>query len=150
MLPQLATSTFPSQVFWVILGFVCVYIFMSGFAVPKLKKVLDRRNSHIDKALKAAETLRAESEKLEKDAEEALAKVQREALSAEKTLMDEFDLKNQQEKQKLDDKMSAKVKKEIDSLKISSQDAFEKLSSDLDEILDLAMDKIKRTNNVHS
>lgn len=150
MLPQLAVSTFPSQVFWVIVGFVCVYIFMSCIVAPKLKKVLDDRSSHINEALQAAETLKAESEKLEREAIGILARVRQEAVIVEKKLMAEFDLKNQQEKQRLADEMSENIKKEIDSLKDSSREAFEQVSSNLDGILDLAMNKIEKADYVHS
>lgn len=144
MLPQLATATFPSQIFWVVLGFFCVYGIMTFFVVPRLKKILSSRKSHIDDLLDIAEELHKKSEKIEKETEDLFTNTKQEILEAEEKLISELERKSLGEKQKLSKEILENTNREIASLKISSEEAFEAASSDLEEILDLAMQKVGR------
>ena len=56
-LPQLDTTTFASQIFWLVISFAILYVVMSALALPRLQKVLkdraDRIRQDIDAAAKA-------------------------------------------------------------------------------------------------
>lgn len=142
MLPQLATGTFPSQIFWVVLGFFCVYGIMAFFAVPRLKKILDKRESHINGLLDVAQKLGEKSAEIEKESGELLSKTKQEIFDAETKLIEELEKRNSKEKQRLSEEILENTSKEISSLKVSSEEAFKDISSDLDELLDLALQKI--------
>lgn len=142
MLPQLAAETFPSQIFWVILGFFCVYGIMAFFAVPKLRKILDKRENHINGLLDIAEKLGEKSVKIEKESSELLSKTKQEIFDAETELIEELEKRNSKEKQRLSEEILENTSREISSLKVSSEEAFRDISSDLDELLDLALQKI--------
>jgi len=143
LLPQLNASTFPSQIFWVVIGFFCVYGIMSFFAVPRLKRILDDRRLHIDSLLSVAKKFGEKSEKIEKEAEDLLAKTKREILVAEEKLTGELEKRSLGEKQRISKEILENANKEIDSLKISSEETFKSMSSDLDELVGLALQKIE-------
>lgn len=142
MLPQLATATFPSQIFWVVIGFFCVYGIISFVAVPRLKKILDDRRSRVDGLLDAAEKFKKKSEKIEKESRELIEKTKKEAFVAEEKLVNELGKKSFEEKQGISKEILENADKEIASLKISSEEALQNMSSNLDDLLDLAFQRI--------
>ena len=64
-MPQLDISTFPSQIFWLIITFSALFFVIWRISVPKIADTLEARQKRIDDNL-----LRAEE--LKKDAENAL------------------------------------------------------------------------------
>jgi F-type H+-transporting ATPase subunit b len=77
--PQLKTETYPSQLFWLFVCFVTLYIVMSKVALPGVESVLKQRQSHREGELKRASELQEEAAKVKAGFEAALAKAQSEA-----------------------------------------------------------------------
>ncbi len=115
---------------------------MSLFAVPRLKKILDARESYVGGLLDVAKRFSEKSEKIEKDAEEVSAKARRDVLKTEEKLICDLEKKNFEEKQRLSREALDSINGEIASLRASSEEAFGSISSDLDELLDLALQKM--------
>lgn len=61
-LPQLDVSTFSSQVVWLVITFVILYVLMSKVALPRIGEVLEERQSKIDDNLAKAEELKAQAD----------------------------------------------------------------------------------------
>ena len=53
-LPQLDTSLFPEQLFWLAVSFAVLYFLMSRFALPGVKKTQDKRQEVLSTELSAA------------------------------------------------------------------------------------------------
>ena len=53
-LPQLDFSTYPTQVFWLVVSFAILYLLMSQVAIPRISEVLEGRQERfandLDKA----------------------------------------------------------------------------------------------------
>jgi F-type H+-transporting ATPase subunit b len=60
-MPQLDASTFVSQLFWLVITFVGLYIVMTKMVVPRIAEVLEGRQRRIDDDLEKAEALRNEA-----------------------------------------------------------------------------------------
>lgn len=116
---------------------------MAFFAVPKLKKILEGRQSHIDNLLDVAKKFSEKSGRIEQEAENLLAKTKKEILASEESLASELEKKSFEEKQRISKEILENANKEIASLKISSEETFKEMSSNLDEFLDLALQKIR-------
>jgi F-type H+-transporting ATPase subunit b len=69
-MPQLDTTWFASQIFWLIIAFSTLYYLLSRKALPRLGEVLEARQDRIIADLDEAQRLR-------RDAEEALASYER-------------------------------------------------------------------------
>ena len=65
-MPQFDTSTFASQIFWLTVAFITLYLVMWRVVAPKIADVLDARRRRIEMNLEKAEALK-------KDAATALA-----------------------------------------------------------------------------
>jgi F-type H+-transporting ATPase subunit b len=71
--PPFQGETFPSQIFWLVLSFVALYVLLSRVALPRLGGVIAARNARIEGDLEAANRLRNESEAAQVSYEKALA-----------------------------------------------------------------------------
>lgn len=72
-LPQLDATTFSSQIFWLVVAFLVLYVLMSKLALPRVSEILELRESDISNNLTRAETLQVEMEDIKASYEEALA-----------------------------------------------------------------------------
>ena len=71
--PPLDSSTFPSQLFWLVIFFAALYLLMSRFILPRLGAILGARKGTIDGDLARAQALKDETEAALKAYEKALA-----------------------------------------------------------------------------
>ncbi|MEL6476845.1 MAG: F0F1 ATP synthase subunit B' [Pseudomonadota bacterium] len=72
-LPQLDFSTFPSQIFWLVVSLVVLYQLMTKIALPRIATVLEERADAIADDLDKAEEFKQKAEDAEKAYEQALA-----------------------------------------------------------------------------
>ncbi len=72
-MPQLDTSTFPSQLFWLAVCFLALYLILSYIAVPKITRVLETREEKIEAQINQASLYREQAESLLADYEKILA-----------------------------------------------------------------------------
>lgn len=78
-MPQLDTSTFTSQLFWLIVCFFSMLFIMSRFIVPRIADILEQRQRKIDGYLNKAHNIRLEAEESLKKYQDALAEATAEA-----------------------------------------------------------------------
>lgn len=80
--PQLDTSTYSSQVFWLAVSFIILYILMSRMALPRVTEVLDMRQTQLNVNLDRAAQLNDEAQKAKDAFETILAEAQETARTA--------------------------------------------------------------------
>ena len=75
-MPQLEITTYPSQIFWLVVSFLTLYLIMSRIIIPRISSVIKNRESqiknniHISEQLyKDTEIINDELEKVRKDTE---------------------------------------------------------------------------------
>jgi F-type H+-transporting ATPase subunit b len=78
-MPQLDFSTWPNQIFWLLVTLVAIYFLLTRIALPRIGSVLADRKSAITNDLAAAEELKQKALKAEQAYNEALAKARAEA-----------------------------------------------------------------------
>ncbi|MFN4192488.1 MAG: F0F1 ATP synthase subunit B' [Tabrizicola sp.] len=78
-MPQLDFSTWPNQIFWLLVTLVVIYLVLSKIALPRIGAVLADRKSTITNDLAAAEELKQRAVEAEKSYNEALANARTEA-----------------------------------------------------------------------
>ncbi len=72
-MPQLDATTFPSQLFWLMVSFVTLYVLLSHFLLPNVQSVLARRKKTMDNDIEQAERLKSEAARAEEQYEQTLA-----------------------------------------------------------------------------
>lgn len=78
-MPQLDFSTWPNQIFWLLVTLVVIYFVLSKIALPRIGAVLADRKSTITNDLAAAEELKQKAVAAEKAYQDALTNARTEA-----------------------------------------------------------------------
>lgn len=78
-MPQFDPSTFASQLFWLAVCFVALYVLMARVALPRIAEVLEERSERIADDLERAASLKKEADAVVEQYEAALAKARAEA-----------------------------------------------------------------------
>src|SRR5215471_12090912 len=71
--PPFDVHTFPSQLFWLALTFIALYLLMSRIALPRIVSILEDRRKRIEGDLAEAQRLKGESDAAIAAHEKALA-----------------------------------------------------------------------------
>ena len=117
-LPQMDTSWFPSQVFWLALTFFVLYTVFGKKLLPDISSTLENRRNHIQGDLDSAQDLREEVEKVQQANEEALAEAR---ANATKIFAD------------TQDSLQRKAQKKMDSFAASSQKKTKEVEASIEE-----------------
>lgn len=78
-LPQLDFSTFPNQIFWLVVTLVAIYLILTRVALPRIGDVLAERSGTITNDIARAEELKLKAKEAEEAYNKALADARAEA-----------------------------------------------------------------------
>lgn len=80
-MPQFDPTSFPSQLFWLVISFLALYWIVARFAIPRIGDILEQRERVVQDDLDRAESLKAEAEQALADYEAAMADAREQARS---------------------------------------------------------------------
>ena len=133
-MPQLDPRYWASQAFWLILVFTILYISISKFYLPKIKKNLDDRENKIKDDLEDAYKFKELTEAKMKEYEKILENAKKEVIKIQlesKNLLDK-DIKTKKETiEKEIEKEILKAHREINDLKKGSISDIQKISENI-------------------
>lgn len=78
-MPQLDFSTWPNQIFWLVITLIAIYFVLTRLALPRIGGVLAERSGFITNHIAEAEDLKHKAIKAEKAYDEALARARNDA-----------------------------------------------------------------------
>lgn len=130
-LPQLDPSTYPSQIFWLVIAFVLLYFFFSSKTLPEVSSVLEKRKDRISNDLGTAEQLKEEIEEAQTTYEDSLSGARDKAA---KTLAD-TNAKIAEKAAKETEKLNDKAVKEINALESEIQKAKQAAMDDISSVV---------------
>lgn len=107
--PPMDTSTFPSQLFWLVIFFALLYLLMSRVALPRMAKILDARANRIEGDLAKAQALKNETEAAVQAYEKALADARGKAQSIATETRAKMTAEMDAERSAVEKTLSAKV-----------------------------------------
>lgn len=105
-MPQLDPSTFGTQLFWLGICFVTLYLVMAVIVLPRISGTLNARASQLDGDLAEAEKLRDQAEAALAAYEEALADARSRALTLAQEMRAEVQAETDRQKAELDAKLA--------------------------------------------
>ena len=135
-LPQLDFSTFPNQIFWLLVSLTVIYLLLSRVALPRIGAILAERKGTITNDLVAAEELKQKAQEAEAAYNRALAEARAEAgrIAAETRAAIQADL----------DDATAKADAEIAARAVESERAITAIrDSALESVAEVAKDTAK-------
>ena len=78
-MPQLEITTYPSQIFWLVVSFLILYLIMSKIIIPKISSVIKNRESKIKNNIHISEQMYKDTEIINNEYEEIKKKIEGEA-----------------------------------------------------------------------
>lgn len=78
-LPQFDPQWFPSQIFWLVVTFVIMYVVFSGKILPDISGILEKRRSHVEGDLETADRIRKEADVIQASFESNLTHARNES-----------------------------------------------------------------------
>ena len=78
-MPQLEITTYPSQIFWLVVSFLILYLIMSRVIIPKISSVIKNRESEIKNNIHIYEKMYKDTEIINNEYEETKKKIEEEA-----------------------------------------------------------------------
>ena len=78
-MPQLEITTYPSQIFWLVVSFLILYLIMSRIIIPRISSVIKSRESEIKNNIHIAEQMYKDTEIINNEYEETKKNIENEA-----------------------------------------------------------------------
>ncbi len=129
-LPQFDVTTFASQIFWLAIMFVILYVYFAKSALPKLSSTIEQRHLTIKNDLEQADKITADVDKTRTDYELAMSNAHD---NARKTIIDiEAHLRQDAETQA--NEFKDKSAQAISDLEAQAETAKAKIKSELNNI----------------
>lgn len=108
-MPQFNPEFYTSQLFWLAVCFVALYVILSKVALPRIGEVLDERRARIQRDLEEAESMKSETEQALAAYEKALGDARGRAQGIAKDTRDRLMQAADQEKAAAEATISAKM-----------------------------------------
>ena len=133
-MPQLDSTWFASQLFWLVICFFCLYYIMAKSITPRIADILAKRKNKIDEYIdKATETKRKAEESLAKY-NQALSKATSEADASLEKIKKELEIEVSRKQNALAKKLHKKVEEGEIKIQKNKEEALVKIR-DISELL---------------
>ena len=141
-MPQLNPEFFVSQLFWLIVTFSFLLFFLWKISLPRISKVLEKREKKINDDIETAKKLQTEAEQIQNEIDRQLSIAHDQARNfiKESTL----NLKNTtaSELAKIDNELSKKIDESSAFIEKNKKDSIKKISNEILEITRLILSKL--------
>jgi len=151
-LPQMDITTFPSQLFWLVITFAILYIFMWRVVIPKLSTTIEERKDKISNDINEAEKFNSEATGILEKYEEQMSSASQNAstiISESKSQMNEYfeNLKLENEK-----KIEEMIRKSQEMIKSREKESINEVRNatleTVKEIIVKYLDKIPNDDEI--
>ncbi|MBT8412059.1 MAG: F0F1 ATP synthase subunit B' [Octadecabacter sp.] len=132
-MPQLDFSTFPNQIFWLVVTLIVIYLILSRVALPRIGAVLAERQGTITNDIAAAEELKVKAQEAEAAYDKALADARAEANAIVTEAKADIQAELDAEMQKADAEIAAQTaesEKAIAEIQDGATDAVKAVAKD--------------------
>ena len=140
--PQLDTSTYASQIFWLFVSFIVMYFIMSRIALPRIAYVLDMRETQKRGNLTEAERLNNEAESALENYETVMAKAHEEARTILSEANQEIGVMQAKNLTSFQDDIQAKLATTEKNIQNAVDDALSTLTGHASELTGQAAGKL--------
>jgi F-type H+-transporting ATPase subunit b len=108
-LPQLDTSTYPSQIFWLLISFLILYLLMSRIFLPRIGGVIEERRQRIADDFDKASEFKRQAEDAEASYRQSLADAKARAATIAQDTREQIDEEIKAMQAETDAKLEAEI-----------------------------------------
>lgn len=141
-LPQLDPTWFASQIFWLVITFVFLYIYFSRTVLPSLSSTLENRQDLIQSDLDTAQDLKNEAEEVQASYEKILEEARIKASNLHIEIEQSISEKSAKEYNEFQDRMMKELQLSEVRISKSTKEAMDDMTSIVAEIASDAAEKI--------
>jgi F-type H+-transporting ATPase subunit b len=127
--PPFNATTFTSQLVWLVIAFVCLYVLMSRVALPRITRAIDHRDAAIKGDIADAERLKLQSEEAVAAYEKALADARARAQAIAGETRDKQAAAAEAERKTLEERLNARLAEAEKSIAATKQSAMSNVRS---------------------
>lgn len=144
-LPQLDLTTWPTQLFWLVVTFVLAYILISRLVTPKIGAVFEERTARITGDLSKAKEAEEAARSTREAYEDELASARASSAAQAKAAMEEANAAAAKQEAELDKKLARKIKTAETKLAKTREEAL----AGLEEVAgDAAMQAVQQLTGI--
>ncbi len=141
-MPQLDPTSYPSQLFWLVVTFVALYFVIWRVALPRIGEVLEARQRKLDDDLKKATALKEESEAILADYEKMRAEAQASAHEQLQATHDALKQEAEKETEAMMAKLAAQTEEAEARIAAAKTAALASLEGTVSEVVAAATEKL--------
>ena len=141
-MPQLNTRTYPSQIFWLVIGFATLYYLMRRRALPRVTEILEARQERIAGDLDRAARLREEAEAAQRQHEAVVAEAQHKALEQLRAVQERVAAENARRQAELEADLSGRLSEAEASIKAARERALSEVQNVAADVAQAVVDRL--------
>ena len=141
-MPQLNPEFFISQLFWLLITFGFLLIFLWRISLPRIRKVLEKRERKINDDIKTAKKLQAEAEEIQKKIELQLHEAKSQSDNLIKKANENLQESAAKQLSKLDTDLNSKIENSSQIIEKNKLESLNNLKLEINTIVKLTFSKI--------
>ena len=145
-MPQFDPSSFPSQIFWLVVTFVVLYVVMSKLVLPRVGSVLQDRQEKIADDLDRASQLRKDAEEITATYEAALAEARAKAQALYRETSDALAANTARKQQEAGTAIAARIASAEQRIAAARTEAMGQIKTVASDVAVAAINKVAGVN----
>jgi len=141
-MPQLNPEFFLSQLFWLAIAFSFLLVFLWRISLPRISKVLEKRETKINNDIGEAKKIQAEAEKIQEQIDNEIMKTREENAQNIKDLNINLQNKTLDELKEIDISLSKKISEAANLIEKNKQQSIKEIDQKVLEITKLILSKL--------
>ncbi len=138
-LPQFDVTSFPSQIFWLVVAYAVLFYLMSRKALPRVAEILEARQDRIARALDQAARLREEADELLKRHQARIAAAQQQAQKLLRESQERLQEESARRQAELERELTARLREAEARIAAARKQALERLDEAAAEAVQAAV-----------
>ena len=141
-MPQLNPEFFASQLFWLVITFVFLFIFLWRISLPRINSVQTKRENKINEDIKKAKQLQAEAEDIQEQINKQLDQAKSDSAELIKSAFIKLHDESSKKLEELDKNLSTKIDATYEIIEKNKNESMSQIYEQINDITKLMISKI--------
>ena len=141
-MPQLNPEFFASQLFWLAITFIFLFIFLWRVSLPRINSVQTKRENKIKEDIKKAKQLQAEAEDIQEQINKQLDQAKSDSAELIKSAFIKLQDESSKKLEELDKNLSTKIDATYETIEKNKSESMSQIYEQINDITKLMISKI--------
>ena len=141
-MPQLNPEFFASQLFWLAITFIFLFIFLWRVSLPRINSVQTKRENKIKEDIKKAKQLQAEAEDIQEQINKQLDQAKSDSVELIKSAFIKLQKESSKKLEELDKNLSTKIDATYETIEKNKSESMSQIYEQINDITKLMISKI--------